>query len=119
MIVGESAREYIYRPKGLASAVKCHGEDVTNEQLGNGILTGPYSHMHFIREGFAFKLKFTFEELEHAVMTAEEYALAAVSKSKTKGGQVGGDQCQGRNGTGDGHDSGDQDDFRGWNGSRG
>ena len=56
--VGEPAREYITRAKGLAAAVRYHGIDVTDKQLANIILTGLPSHMCFVREGFAIKLIF-------------------------------------------------------------
>ena len=55
MTVGEPAREYITRAKGLAAAVRYHGIDVTDEQLANRILTGLPSHMRFVREGLAIK----------------------------------------------------------------
>ena len=90
MIVGESAREYITRAKGLATTVRYQGTEVTERQLGNRILTGLPSHMRFVREGFALKLEFSVAELEHALIKAEElheqpdasdgHAMAAVSK---------------------------------------
>lgn len=40
MIVGESAREYVARAKGLAGTVRYHGIDVTDEEICRHILTG-------------------------------------------------------------------------------
>ena len=45
MTVGESAREYMTRARGLAAAVRHHGVEITDEQLGNRILTRVPSHM--------------------------------------------------------------------------
>lgn len=39
-MMGESAREYVARAKGLASAVKYRGVDVTDEEVYQRILTG-------------------------------------------------------------------------------
>lgn len=49
---GESA-------KGLAAAVRYHGIDITEEQLGNLIQTGVPPYRHFVRKGFALRVKFT------------------------------------------------------------
>ena len=73
MAVGEPARECITRAKGLAAAVRYHGIDVTDEQLGNRILTGLPSHMRFVREGFAIKLKFSVAVMEYAVIKTEGF----------------------------------------------
>ena len=99
MIVGESAREYTTRAKGLAAAVRHHGVERTNEQLGNRILTGLPSHMHCVCEGFALKMIFSIAELEHVVIKAEElqrrpgasdgHALAAVSTKEGVGPAAG------------------------------
>ena len=64
MIVGESAREYITRAKGLAAAVRYHGIDLMDEQLRNRVLTGLPPHMHFVREGFTIRMNFSIAKLE-------------------------------------------------------
>lgn len=42
-------REYITRAKGLAAAVRYHGVDLPDKQLGNRTLRGLPSHRHFLR----------------------------------------------------------------------
>lgn len=50
MIIGESACEYVARVKGLASVVKYHGVEVTNEEICRRILKGLPPALHFVRE---------------------------------------------------------------------
>lgn len=68
MIVRESARECITRAKGLATAVRYHSIDVTDEQVGKQILPGLPPYMHFVREGLVLRLGFSVVELEYAIV---------------------------------------------------
>lgn len=60
MIVGESAREYLARAKGLASAAKYHEVEVADKEICRCILAG----LHFFRESFALRIEYSLNELE-------------------------------------------------------
>lgn len=66
MVVGESSREYVARPKELARAVKHHGIDklAAKEKIYRRILGGFPSSMRFVHEVFAFNHDFFLVELE-------------------------------------------------------
>lgn len=73
---------------------------MNDEELNNRILTGLPPHMHFVREGFAVRMKFSVVELKHALIKGEElqkrpgssdgHALAAGFKPKNHWGRGGG-----------------------------
>lgn len=70
MIVGESAREYVARVKGLASEVRYDSVEAT-EEIYHRILTGLFPMLHFVREGFALRIGYTLLDLEQALINVE------------------------------------------------
>lgn len=104
MIVGEPAREYLARAKGLANEVKCHKVEVANEEICYRILNGLAPTFNFVREGFVPRDKFASDEHKRTLVKAggckkqldatDGHALAAGFKPWS--GQRG--RCGGRGG---------------------
>lgn len=72
MTVGEFARKYVTRGKGLAAAVGYHGILVDDEEMCRRILTGDLSHMYSVREGFTLRMDVSVVELEQALVVVDE-----------------------------------------------
>lgn len=70
IMVGEPAREYIARVKGLTNAVKYHRVELANIKVCRRMLNGLPSALNFVREGFALKAGYSLIELERALINA-------------------------------------------------
>ena len=64
-------REYA-RAKGLASAVKYHGLDVSDIEICRRILKGLSPVLHFVREGFALRVGYSLIDFYQAIINWEE-----------------------------------------------